>query len=73
VLECFRSLVSSPRWALQGLGAHAFREDLADRDHDVLQLGERRPPGQTVGAVEAIDQALGHAFEVRLNLLDDGA
>src|SRR6516165_6104585 len=56
--------------AFERLGEHFFRENVAYRDDDVFQLGERGAPRQPLRAIKAIDQTFGHAFDVRLHRLN---
>jgi hypothetical protein len=43
---------------------HFLREDFADFEEDVLNVGELGPPGRTLGTVELLDQVFGNPLDV---------
>jgi hypothetical protein len=43
---------------------HFLREDFADFEEDVLNVGELGPPGRALGTVELLDQVFGNPLDV---------
>jgi len=66
-LEVARPLRHRVGLPLQRFVEHLFGQDLAHRFDGVFDGGELRTPGGSAGAVQAVDQALGHAFEIGPN------
>jgi hypothetical protein len=46
------------------IGQHLFAEHVADGDEEVLDLDRFGAPDGAVGAIELVDEVLGHAFDV---------
>ena len=69
-MKRLRPLLGRLGLAFECLGEHFFREDLSDRDDQVFQLGELGAPGQPLRAIDSIDQAFRHAFDVRPHRLN---
>ena len=66
-LQLGRPLLDGVGLPLQSLVEPLLGEHLANGLDGVLDGAEFGPPSGTIGAVEALDQALGHAFEVGAN------
>ena len=48
----------------EGLGEDLFRQDFAEIDQEVFDLGEPGSPGRPLRAVELVDQVFRHALDV---------
>jgi hypothetical protein len=59
------------RLAFERFGEHLLRKQLSYRVNRVYQLFQLGAPRQPIRSINAIDKTLRHAFEVRLDRLND--
>jgi hypothetical protein len=48
----------------EGFGEHLFRQDFAEVEQQVFDVGQFGSPGRPLRAIELLDQVFGHALDI---------